>query len=82
MSQTLPKTKMTENLTLSAANFRSYIKVGVILGQSMAEILSELWSGKSSFFDSRGKVKSNKRCNEELVAPVKALADEDARISL
>ena len=89
---------------LSAAYFRSYIKLRVILGQSATEILSELQSaspssvpskatvsqwlkhshfslGNQSFSTVRGKVKNNKKCNEELVARVKAMMNEDARIS-
>ena len=94
---------MMEHLTLSAADFRSYIAVRVILGQSATSIISELrsaspssaplkatvfrWvkhfqSGKSSILARRGKVKNNKKCNEELAARVKAMVDEDARSSL
>ena len=79
---------MTENLNLSAANFRSCIKVPVILGQSATEILSVFrWvkhfqSGKSSIFDNRGKVKNDKKSNEVLIARAKAMVGEDSRISL
>ena len=44
--------------------------------------LKQFQSWKASFFDSTGKVKNNKKCNEELVARMKAMIDEDARISL
>ena len=90
--------KMVEKPSLSVTGYWSYIKVCVILGQSATEILFELqsasplsapskatvfqWmkhfqSGKSSSFNSRGK-----KCNEELVAHVKAMIDEDACILL
>ena len=38
--------------------------------------------GYLSIFDSRVKVKNKGKCNEELVALVKAIIDENARISL
>ena len=38
-------------------------------------------SGNSNVCDSRDKVKNNQKCNEELVTRVKAMIDEDARIS-
>ena len=85
MYQTLPKKKLMENLTLSAADFRSYVKDCVILEQSSAPskaTVCHFQTGKSSIFASRGNVKNNKKCNEELVARVKAMIDEDARISL
>ena len=40
-------------------------------------------SGKSSLFDySKGNARNNKKCNDQSVARVKAMIDEDARFSL
>ena len=45
--------------------------------QLISEGVKKIQSGKSSIFDSGGrcKLKNNKKCNEELVARVKAMID-------